>query len=90
MNVFNDNIVPGRLWRVWTDFSEPISRRRYLTHGVGLAAVKYLGDVVLIYAATGGIWTPLNAVRRLPRLSTPWSVYGPSMWWAGEPRPPWR
>jgi hypothetical protein len=89
VNVFNDNTAPGRLVRVWTDFSEPITRRRYLTHGLGLVAVKYLGDVFLIYAATGGIWTPLHAVLRLPRLSSPWSVYGSPVWWNGEPRPLW-
>jgi len=47
VNVFNDNIVPGRWWRARTDFSEPIPRRRYLTHGARLAAVNCLGDLVL-------------------------------------------
>ena len=89
MNVFNHNTALGRLVRLGTDFSEPITRRRYLTLGLGLAAMKYLGDGALIYAATGGVWTPLNAVSWGTRLFSPWTVFGPPVVWNGEPRPAW-
>jgi hypothetical protein len=57
VNVFTDNSAIRRIAAVWAS-SEPITRRVYLTHGVVLAAVKYLGDVVLVHAATGAFWSP--------------------------------
>ena len=79
MNVFTDNSAIGRLVRTWTDFSQPIGQRVYLTHGFSLAAVKYLGDVALVYAATGTLWTPVQYVEvgGLPS-SAPWWL-GPAL-----------
>ena len=50
----------GRVLQTWTDLSHPVARRLYLTHGLLLAAVKYLGDVLLVNAASGVLWTPTH------------------------------
>jgi len=66
--VFTPNSPIGRILRIWTDLSQPVGRRLYLTHGLSLAAVKYLGDVLLVYAASGVLWTPTHYVHGLPSL----------------------
>lgn len=48
----------GRLLRYWFTFDEPVSRARYFTHGLGLAAVKYIVDATIIWLATRQLWTP--------------------------------
>lgn len=53
---------------VWADAGRPVTRRVYLTHGVVLAAAKYLGDAVLVYVASGALWTPVDYVQGLPAL----------------------
>ena len=78
MNVFTHNSPIGRILRTWTDLSQPVARRLYLTHGLSLAAVKYLGDVLLVYAASGVLWTPTHYVHGLPSLM----IDSPSTtWW---------
>jgi hypothetical protein len=67
VNVFTNNNPIRRIVAVWVG-SQPITRRVYVTHGLVLAAVKYLGDVVLVYAATGAAWTPADYARALPSL----------------------
>ena len=78
MNVFINNSPIRRLLAVWTG-SGPITRRVYITHGVALAALKYLGDLLLIYGATGSVWTPLNYVRAMPSL-VPSQAHHPASW----------
>ena len=69
MNVFTDNSPVRRIAAVWTG-SHPITRRVYVTHGVALAAAKYLGDVGLVYAAAKTLWTPADYVQAFPSLVT--------------------
>jgi uncharacterized membrane protein YhaH (DUF805 family) len=40
--------------------SAPVNRRTYFLAGFSLAAVKYLGDVALIWQATGQFWKPTD------------------------------
>jgi hypothetical protein len=80
MNVFINNNPIRRIVTVWADVARPITRGTYVTHGVALAAAKYVGDVALVYTATGRLWTPADYVQTLPSLllqsqwagSTPW------------------
>lgn len=41
-------------------FRTPVDRRFYLTAGVLLMAVKYVVDALVIWSATGIVWTPLD------------------------------
>lgn len=62
----------GRLiaaWlRLWFGFRDPVSRGTYFRHGVGLMALKYGIDALLIWRFAGRVWTPLNYLS--PLLST--------------------
>lgn len=68
MNVFTDNNPIRQMIAVWVDHSRPVTRRTYLVHGVLLAAVKYVGDAVLVFTALGAWWTPADYVHGLPAL----------------------
>jgi hypothetical protein len=84
VNAFNNNNASGRLLQTWTDFSQPIDRRTYLTHGLALAAVKYAGDAGIVYAATRTIWTPAHYVMGLPALWMQWASPGAAVpGWCG-------
>ncbi len=74
MNVFTNNSAIQRIVGVWAG-AQPVTRRMYLTHGVLLALVKYLGDIVLIYAASGTLWTPADYVQVFPSLLPSQSGY---------------
>ena len=50
----------GRLLRLWFTFESPVGRRAYLASGLALAALKYAGDVCMVWLATGRIWQPLD------------------------------
>ena len=71
MNVFTNSNPIRRLVTVWADRRVPVTRRVYCTHGLALALVKYLGDVALVYTATGALWTPFHYVRGFPALVAP-------------------
>lgn len=58
-----------RLIQFWMSLNTPVDRRAYLLNGIGLASVKYLGDLVLVWYATGQLWTPLDYLRSLSLLS---------------------
>ena len=46
-----------RSWlRLWFTFDRAVDRRTYLTSGLALAVVKYAGDVLLVWSATGRVW----------------------------------
>jgi hypothetical protein len=49
----------------------------YVTCGLVLAAVKYLGDVGLVYRGTGMVWTPDDYMRAIPSLLPSQSLYVP-------------
>ena len=77
--MFTNNRPFGRILGTWTDLTQPVARRVYLTHGLSLAAVKYLGDVLLVYAASGVLWTPTRYVHGLPSLLP--SQSPSTTWW---------
>jgi hypothetical protein len=56
------------LLRFWFTFEAPVPSRTYFRHGVGLMALKYAGDVGLVYLATGRWWTPLDYLRSVATL----------------------
>lgn len=56
------------LLRFWFTFKDPVPPRTYFRHGVGLMALKYAGDVALVYLATGRWWTPLDYLRSVATL----------------------
>jgi hypothetical protein len=74
VNVFTNNSPIQRIVAVWAG-AQPITRRVYVAHGVMLAVVKYLGDVVLVYSATGVVWTPADYVQVFPSLLPSHSDY---------------
>jgi uncharacterized membrane protein YhaH (DUF805 family) len=51
------------LLRFWFSFHDPVPPRTYFRHGVGLMALKYAGDVALVFLAMGRWWTPLDYLR---------------------------
>ena len=63
--------------RLWFTFERRVGRREYLASGLGLAALKYAGDALLVWSATGRLWTPTDYLSPLlfqfsihyPRLS---------------------
>ena len=57
-----------RWLRLWFGFRDPVDRGTYFQHGVGLMALKYGIDAVLIWRFAGRVWTPLNYLS--PLLST--------------------
>jgi hypothetical protein len=50
---------------------KPLTRAAYLAAGLTLAAVKYAGDVTLVYMATSRLWSPLAYLYSLPYLLSP-------------------
>jgi len=57
-----------RWLRLWFGFRDPVDRGTYFQHGVGLMALKYGIDALLIWRFAGRVWTPLNYLS--PLLST--------------------
>ena len=39
--------------RLWFTFEHRVDRRTYLVSGLALAALKYAGDLLLVWSATG-------------------------------------
>jgi uncharacterized membrane protein YhaH (DUF805 family) len=60
--------TPEVLLRYWFTFEDAVTRRDYLRHGVALMLLKYGVDAVLVFAATGNVWTPLDYFRSPPFL----------------------
>jgi len=58
----------ARWVRLWFGFRDPVDRGTYFRHGVGLMALKYGIDALLIWRFAGRLWTPLNYLS--PLLST--------------------
>ncbi len=53
-----------RQWlRLWFTFEDRVGRREYVVSGTVLAAVKYLGDALMLFVATGRFWTPVDYLR---------------------------
>ena len=56
--------------RLWFTFDYPVGRREYLLNGVGLALLKYAGDVFLVWRATGRLWRPLDYLSPVSSLAS--------------------
>src|SRR5438552_17434168 len=59
----------ARWVRVWFSVGEPVGRREYVLSGLALAAIKYLGDVALVWLATGRLWSLLDYLRPIHSLT---------------------
>jgi len=70
--------VVDRWLRLWFTFRDPVDRGTYFRHGVGLMAVKYGIDALLIWQYAGRVWTPLNYLS--PLLSTRANVLRDAEW----------
>lgn len=46
------------LWRTWFTVEEPISQRRFVTHGAALVVAKHAGDQALVVLAGGHPFGP--------------------------------
>ena len=57
-----------RYFRLWFAFEERVGRRAYLLSGLFLAAVKFAGDSLLVYAGTGRLWDPFDYQSSMIRL----------------------
>jgi hypothetical protein len=80
----------------WFSLTAPLDRRIYLMSGLGLAAIKYLGDASLIVMATGRIWKPTDylvvthSLLTMPMKEAPsWLLPALGLWtlpflWIGE------
>ena len=55
----------ARWLRLWFGFTEPVDRGTYLRHGLGLTALKYVIDALLVWTFAGIFWTPLNYLSPL-------------------------
>jgi len=63
--------MPSRLarWlRLWFTFESGVGRREYLVSGIGLAALKYAGDALMVWSATGRFWRPIDYLSPLNTL----------------------
>jgi uncharacterized membrane protein YhaH (DUF805 family) len=56
------------LARYWWTFGAPVRARDYFQHGLGLVALKYAGDVLLVALGAARFWTPLDYLRSIPFL----------------------
>ena len=56
------------LLRFWFTFERTVTRPDYLRHGLGLMAVKYSVDALVIGIATGTFWSPLDYLQSVPLL----------------------
>ena len=52
--------TPRGWFRLWFTFEERVGRGEYLASGIVLAALKYAGDVTLVWLATRRLWSPLD------------------------------
>src|SRR5688572_4147534 len=59
-----------RLLRFWAALDSPVDRRTYLLHGLELAALKYGGDVAIVWLTTGSVWTPADYLRSVYSLAS--------------------
>ncbi len=48
--------IARELLRLWFTFELTVGRREYVASGLALAALKYAGDVLLVWLAIGRVW----------------------------------
>jgi uncharacterized membrane protein YhaH (DUF805 family) len=58
------------LLRLWLTFDRTVGRRDYLLSGIALAVVKYAGDLLLVWRATGHVWHPLDYLSPVSSLAS--------------------
>jgi uncharacterized membrane protein YhaH (DUF805 family) len=56
--------------RLWFTFEDRVGRREYITSGLALAAIKYVGDVSMVWLGIGRFWTPIDYLRPVQTLVT--------------------
>ena len=56
--------------KLWFTFERQVGRREYLLSGLALAAVKYAGDVLLVWMATDRLWQPRDYIRPVTFLAS--------------------
>lgn len=67
-----------RHWlRLWFTFEDRVDRREYIASGLALAAIKYVGDVLMVWVATSHFWTPIDYLRPVQTLVTKQLVMAP-------------
>jgi uncharacterized membrane protein YhaH (DUF805 family) len=74
--------VPGalaRVLRLWFGFRDPVGRRAYVASGVGLMALKYGADAILVYLTMHVFWSPFSYLNPLYSLRTR-SFHGGPTW----------
>jgi len=54
-----------RWLRLWFTFRDPVDRGTYFRHGVGLMALKYGIDALLVWRFAGRLWTPWDYLNPL-------------------------
>lgn len=55
---------PPQQWlRLWFTFDDRVSRYDYIVSGLVLAAIKYLGDALMVWFGTGRLWTLTDYLR---------------------------
>jgi uncharacterized membrane protein YhaH (DUF805 family) len=57
-----------RYLRLWFTFEERVDRRTYLLSGLALAALKFAGDLLIVWAGTGQMWDPFEYQSSINRL----------------------
>ncbi|HEX6598965.1 MAG TPA: DUF805 domain-containing protein [Gemmatimonadaceae bacterium] len=50
----------SRWLRLWFTFESGVGRREYLLSGLALAALKYAGDALMVWYASGRFWRPID------------------------------
>ena len=66
--------------RTWFSLTRPVGPRFYAASGIGLALVKYTMDAMLVWLATGRLWTPLAYLN--PSLAAREAATGAPPQWA--------
>src|SRR5262249_52966478 len=65
--------------KTWFSLSRPVGQRFYAVSGFGLVAFKYAVDSLLIWVATGAVWTPLGYLN--PSLAARETAVGVAPQW---------
>jgi uncharacterized membrane protein YhaH (DUF805 family) len=60
-----------RRWlNLWFTFDRTVGRREYILSGLALAAIKYAGDVFIVWRGTGRIWHPIDYLSPVSSLAS--------------------
>ena len=69
----------SRWLRLWFTFESGVGRREYLLSGLALAALKYAGDALMVWYASGRFWRPISSRSRKPSVVMR-PVFTPRCW----------